>query len=123
MTKIRLMSDLHLEFGPLELEPAGEDVLVLAGDIGLYTQGLAWADEQAKALEVPVVMIVGNHEFYQTYKRDGRSMVNTIAALRRAAEATEGRVTYLENDTAFVGGVRFLGATLWTDFDLFNDPA
>ena len=123
MTKVRLMSDLHLEFGPLDLEPASEDVLVLAGDIGLHTQGLAWADEQAKSLGVPVVMIAGNHEFYQTGRRSGRSMASTIQALRRGAAATQGRVTYLENDSALVGGIRFIGSTLWTDFDLFDDPA
>jgi hypothetical protein len=39
MTKIRLLSDLHLEFSDLELEAAGEDVLILAGDIKIEMSG------------------------------------------------------------------------------------
>ena len=56
MTRIRPLSDLHLEFEPLDLDPAGEDVIALAGDIGIFTDGVEWADEitpdltEAKAL-------------------------------------------------------------------------
>ena len=33
------MSDLHLEFGPLELPPVRADVVILAGDVHLGVRG------------------------------------------------------------------------------------
>lgn len=120
MTKIRPMSDLHLEFGPLSLEPAGEDVIALAGDIGIFTDGVGWADEVARSLNVPVVMIAGNHEFYRNREHRNHSVVSTFAALSEAARKTAGRVMFLERGTAKIAGVRFIGATLWTDFNLFG---
>ena len=36
--KINYVSDLHLEFGPMEIEPDVGDVLVLAGDIDIKGQ-------------------------------------------------------------------------------------
>lgn len=121
MTKLRIMSDVHLEFGPLDLEPAGEDVLVLAGDIGISTQGILWADAMSKKLGVPAVMIAGNHEFYRNREHADHTIASTQAALREIAEDSGGRVTYLERTVAIIAGVRFVGATLWTDFALFKD--
>ena len=37
-------------------------------------------------------------------------------------EAGYLKVHVLENDEFRMGQVRFLGCTLWTDFELFNDP-
>jgi hypothetical protein len=122
MTNIRPLSDLHLEFGPLNLEPAGEDVIALAGDIGIFTDGVEWADEIARSLNVPVVMIAGNHEFYRNREHWHHSITTTLEALSEAAAKTRGRVTFLERSTAAIAGVRFIGATLWTDFNLFGSP-
>ncbi|MFH7040779.1 metallophosphoesterase [Paucibacter sp. JuS9] len=108
--KIQLASDLHLEFQrprtPARIiEPSpGADLLVLAGDIGQGTKAIeAFAD-----WPVPVVYIAGNHEFY------GHNWERTRAELREAAAGTN--ITFLDNDQVEFGGVRFLGATLWTDF-------
>ncbi|HEX8830278.1 MAG TPA: metallophosphoesterase, partial [Longimicrobium sp.] len=65
------------------------------------------------ARERPVIYVAGNHEFY------GESIPRHITKLRDAAAGTE--VRFLENEAAVIGGVRFLGCTLWTDFDLFGD--
>jgi hypothetical protein len=47
---------------------------------------------------------------------------NTFDALSEAARKTAGRVTFLECGTAKIAGAKFIGATLWTDFDLFGSP-
>lgn len=120
MTKIRVMSDLHLEFGPLHIEPAGEDVLALVGDIGIYTDGIVWARDYARRTDIPVVMIAGNHEFYRNPRHPAHTVESTLAALRAFAES-EPLLTFLEDDIATVAGVLFVGATLWTDFDLFGN--
>lgn len=123
MSKLRIMSDLHLEFGPLDLEPVGEDVLVLAGDIGTYADGAEWAADYAKRHSIPAVMIAGNHEFYQVRWGERRprpldyTINDTLAAIREIA-ASEPLLTFLEDDSAEVSGVVFVGCTLWTDFAL-----
>lgn len=111
--KIQLASDLHLEFvekrfpGERIIEAVpGADLLVLAGDIHNGTEAVAaFAD-----WPVPVLYLAGNHEFY------GQFWQQTRADLRSACAGTN--VTLLDNDVVEFGGVRFLGCTLWTDFQL-----
>ena len=111
--KIQLASDLHLEFvqrkfpGERLITPAyGADLLILAGDIGNGTQAI----EYFKDWPVQVLYLAGNHEFYGTDFQPART------ALRQAADGT--CVTFLDNDVADFGGIRFLGTTLWTDYRL-----
>ena len=106
--KIRQLSDLHLETGPFTWEDLGEDVIVLAGDIGVGIAGIEWA----KSIPKPVIYVAGNHEFW------GQDIYDNIAAMRLAAKGSN--VHFLENDevtlTANGETVRFLGATMWTDY-------
>jgi hypothetical protein len=41
--KIRVLSDLHLEFAGWTPPPADADVIVLAGDIHVGVRGIEWA--------------------------------------------------------------------------------
>lgn len=114
--RVRIMSDIHLEFGVLELPKTGSgaDVVILAGDIGNGTKGIRWAARTFASARVLYVM--GNHEPYTL------NLQATLKGLREAAAKTRN-VTFLENDEALVGGVRFLGATMWTDFGGTDVPA
>lgn len=108
--KLHIVSDLHAGFGAFDLPDTGADVLVLAGDVDTGVRGVARAVEWARAR--PVVYVAGNHEFY------GESIPRH---LRKMADAAAGTgVRFLENEATVIGGVRFLGCTLWTDFDLFG---
>lgn len=122
MTKIRFMSDLHLEFAPITLEPAGEDVLILAGDTAEHLRGFEWAEETGARLDVPVIYVAGNHEFYRGRRRDTYTMHSTIEELRDLA-AKSKHVTFLEQNTVLLPNipVMFCGTTLWTDFELYGD--
>jgi predicted phosphodiesterase len=122
MTKIRVVSDLHLEFAPLELEPAGEDVVVLAGDIGLDIDGARWAERQSRKLGVPFVYVAGNHEFYRC-RRDRRTIWQVYDRLHEVAAASGGCLHFLQNETVAIGDTVFIGATLWTDYRLYGDAA
>ena len=108
--RLCVLSDLHLERGGgLPSAPAA-DILVLAGDIGTGVSGLravaTWWRER------PIIYVSGNHEPY------GDGLPNLTGQLRIAATAFEGRVHVLERDEAVIGGVRFLGCTLWSDFEV-----
>jgi predicted phosphodiesterase len=105
--RLHVLSDLHLERGAQDVPVPDADVAVLAGDIGTGTRGVQWARRWAGAR--PVVYVAGNHEFY------GQAHPGLIADLRRAAAGSSVHV--LEDDEVIVDGVRFLGCTLWSDFD------
>jgi predicted phosphodiesterase len=107
--KLNVLSDLHLSLGALPTPDNEADVIVLAGDIARPKEAIAWASGLAK----PVLYVPGNHEFY------GGSIAGTVDELRRLSAGTS--VHLLDNDEVIIGGVRFLGTTLWTDFMLFGE--
>ncbi len=108
--KLHVVSDLHLEHDPDWRLPATDaDVLVLAGDIAPGLRGLGAFFKYGK----PVLYVPGNHEYY------GENLPGLGAAMRLYAKAAG--ITVLDRDEAVIGGVRFLGATLWTDFTLFGE--
>ena len=107
--RLRVFSDLHLEFQRFDPPAVDADVVVLAGDIGVKTHGLTWA---LQTFDLPVVYVPGNHEFY------GGATPHLVHKLKAMAAGTHVHV--LDEDAVVVGGVRFLGATMWTDFQLFG---
>lgn len=115
--KVWVLSDLHLEFAGLKepLEPPEADVCVVAGDLcrGIDT-GVRWLAQHI-APAMPCVYVAGNHEFYKGSIKAG------IEAGRAAAKEAPD-VHFLEDDAVTIGGVRFLGATLWTDFRIDGAP-
>lgn len=121
---IRPMSDLHLEFkqAHFDLLSGQQDVLIFAGDIGLKAKGGEWALAQARRLETPAIYVIGNHEFYKGSDSRG-DMKSVRADLHDLAETSDGMLAVLDNSSVIIKGVRFLGATLWTDFAVFGDPA
>jgi predicted phosphodiesterase len=123
---IQLLSDLHLEAHPLfRAEPAPQaDVLVLAGDIGSYQEGSQLTDDlfglaqfsplpQFAGWPTPVLFVPGNHEY------DAQDFDDGHVRLRRTCE--ELGIHFLERETMVLGGVRFIGTTLWSDFDALAD--
>jgi len=106
--RLRVLSDLHLEFGPFEPPPCAADVVVLAGDIHTGTQALPWIQQHFPGM--PVVLVLGNHEFY------GHAAPALVEEFRAAVTGTN--VHLLENAAVELAGWRFLGCTLWTDFCL-----
>lgn len=111
--RIHVLNDLHVEFEAFEPAGVDADVVVLAGDIHVGRKGVDWA--RTRFPSTPVVYVPGNHEYY------GESIPKHTDALRASAKGTNVHV--LDDDALIVGGVRFLGCTLWTDFALFGDAA
>lgn len=108
--RIWVLSDLHTEvaYWMPPVIPAA-DVCVLAGDIARGAQEMVeWAAEHVRP-HMPVVAVLGNHEFYGHWHSRERS----------AAQHHGWRhdVNVLDEMTWTEAGVRFVGATLWTDFE------
>jgi predicted phosphodiesterase len=125
---IQLLSDLHLESNPdfMPTPAPGADVLVLAGDIGSYQAGSALASagdgdfglarfSPLHGWPTPVLFVPGNHEY------DGLDFDAAHTRLRQTCERLG--ITWLEREVLQLSGVRFVGTTLWTDFDALGPLA
>lgn len=125
---IQLLSDLHLELHPdFQPTPAkGADVLVLAGDIGSYQAGSRLTEDdfgltrfsplpQYGGWPTPVVFVPGNHEY------DGLDFDTTHTRLRLLCDRLG--IAWLERETLVLDGHRFIGTTLWSDFDVLSDAS
>jgi Icc-related predicted phosphoesterase len=112
--KLWILSDLHLDVNrrhPLALpDPHPEhDVVIIAGDI---CQGIAEGMRfiaEARLNAKPVLYVAGNHELY------GRDRHAELVAARAEA-ARLPNIHLLERDSVVIGGVEFIGCTLWTDY-------
>jgi len=141
--KIKLVSDLHLEFSDINITNNDKcDVLILSGDIMVaqdlhdhhaadfdpYSNG-ALAEFSRKMQRVArfrdflkrcsfqfphVVYVAGNHEFY-----NGKFFAG-VDYLREEC-AMYPNIYFLECDTKVIDDVTFVGATLWTDMNK-GDP-
>jgi Icc-related predicted phosphoesterase len=112
-----ILSDLHIELTRgWDLPPASDrpdyDVLVVAGDlIPRMDRGVRWL--ASRVTDRPVVYVAGNHEAY------GQDIDRTVAKAREAASGTNIHV--LQNDSILIDGVKIIGTSLWTDFNLFGN--
>lgn len=107
--RFALYSDLHLEIKLWEPPTLDVDVVILAGDIGSHTHGLAWA---ARTFQLPVIYVAGNHEYYEAH-------LGMLAELQKPVREHPG-LFFLDRRTCELNGVRFLGCTLWSGFDLYG---
>ncbi|MBQ0921351.1 metallophosphoesterase family protein [Hydrogenophaga aromaticivorans] len=114
--KILVISDIHLDTGHLDLIKAGKhpgdeaDAVILAGDIVEGTFGMRWARTTFPQNEI--IYVAGNHEYYLGV------MEEVQAAMVKCGG--ELGIHLLENSSVKLGEVRFLGCTLWTDFELMG---
>lgn len=112
--KLRILSDLHIEFHPFEIPPESQDndtVLILAGDIGVVHRRAELESflRQAAARFRAVIYVMGNHEYYHG------SWPDSMERLR--SWGLPGNIHVLERQWVQIDDIVFVGATLWTDFD------
>lgn len=128
--KIKIVSDLHLEFSDIEIPNNGCDVLILSGDIVLadvlhdfpsgYDDTTIQSKRHIQAIrfrnflrdcsnDFPhVIYVAGNHEFYHGKFFQG------LDTLREEC-AQYSNIHFLENNSVTIDDTIFVGGTLWTD--------
>ncbi|MBY5567134.1 phosphohydrolase [Rhizobium leguminosarum] len=112
--KAWIISDFHSSALDLlhrrQLIVPNADICICAGDIaGSIERAIDFLHAEI-APHMPVVAVLGNHDFYGT---------SIDRALEYALKWTAGtNVHILENETFERGDLRIVGATLWTDFEI-----
>jgi len=114
--KIYYMSDLHLEFGDLDTDyMEGGEILILAGDIDVWTKRGYRMFEWMNNLPFDDVLFVpGNHEFYSK----GKISHIRRQMLEKVEQYTD--VHLLWNKKIELKGQTFVGTPLWSNFDNGN---
>jgi hypothetical protein len=116
--KIALASDVHLEFGHLDLPNTDNaDVLILSGDICVaskfgpnYDQFFQQCSKEFKN----VMYVMGNHEHYDgDFAKSGEILRNALSRYNN--------IHFLEKTCVKIDDVTFIGGTLWTDMNK-EDP-
>lgn len=122
MTKVSVMSDLHLEFHALGDLPGG-DVLILAGDIWTARhmaepQPVRERFERFCRKEMAkyerVFMVTGNHEPY------GFNIDRMDETIKSFLAENAPHAKLLNNETEIIDGVAFLGTPLWATCGVGN---
>ena len=123
--KIAICSDVHLEFGQLDLQNnENAEVLILSGDICTavdlrVTDSILSSAKTDRYLEFfracsrnfpHVVYIMGNHEHYHG------DYAQSAGILKDALKPYEN-IHFLDKEVWDHGDHRFIGGTLWTDMN------
>jgi Icc-related predicted phosphoesterase len=120
--KIALASDLHVEFGDIDLVNTGSaDLLILAGDICMLKD----LDKQSERGDTArnfflrasqnwpkTLYVMGNHEHYSGDFAKGSARFRTFCELHNITN-----ITLLDKESVVIDGYDFHGGTLWTDFN------
>ena len=113
--KIWYFSDVHADAQdddmPYGYPPENADVCVVAGDV---LGGPESVDYLVSKIRMPIIFVPGNHEYWgRVYQKSRSAMLQSAARHPHVSVLADGQ-------TAVVGDVLFVGATLFTDFSLFG---
>jgi Icc-related predicted phosphoesterase len=127
--KLYVTSDIHLEFGDLDLKNDDNvDVLILSGDICVaadigrpdpnnHVEGARSARVRDFFLRCSdrfphSIYVMGNHEHYHgDFAKTQKILQNMLD------QAGISNIYLLEKSTVEIGGYLFIGGCLWTDFN------
>lgn len=129
--KFQIVSDLHLEFGPISIENTGADVLILSGDICLASELRVKGDPEILGMSHKtnqyhqffqeccerfkhVIYVSGNHEHYHgDIAKSHNHLKEMLSYLPN--------LYILEKEVKEIDDVVFVAGTLWTDMNK-EDP-
>ncbi len=113
---ILLLSDLHLESSNMKLNEISQDIVVLAGDICIDQEVIIDFIYKNIPPEKPIIFVLGNHEY------EGRVVNHVVHKLKTLFkdELPEHQIHILDNQSIVIDGVKFIGSTLWSNFECFG---
>lgn len=113
--KLQIFSDLHCDVARTKSIVIGADVdaVACAGDVCEGARNAFVALRRIVPDRVPIVFTLGNHEFYHGFIDEELHAARSLAP--------QYNIHVLENDVAVIRNVRFIGATMWTEYRIFGD--
>lgn len=112
-----VMSDLHVDSTMYRLPstPPDVDVLVIAGDVDDgHERSCAWLADHAVSTGLPILYILDNQDYY------GHDLHERCEQLYGKAGVI---LVHARRPTTEIAGTRFIGLTLWTDYQIAGDEA
>lgn len=126
--KLWIWSDVHNELQEVAYPPREEapdcDVIMIAGDLNAAPDLHISLEFLIRRYEKPIIYVPGNHEFYQNKwfigdrDRSLESDRQTIKAIETLSLQWPQRFYCLDKDEVISDNVRFIGASLWVDFQM-----
>lgn len=131
---IAVCSDLHLEFGDLDLlNEENADVLILSGDIFVASDLRSWNDAGGELIPASTRAVEHGNRYYNFIKKCTERFPNVIlvtgnhehyhgdfATTHNLIRGTFGdlhNLHFLDKEYRIINGVLFYGGTLWTDMN------
>jgi len=112
-TRIRLLSDLHLELNSnLKIHFNDHaDIVILAGDIGNpFTQQYVYLLRQLSLTHSKVFIISGNHEYYNK----NYTMNRIDNQIKNLCREEDDNIHFLQMNYIIYNRIKFMGCTLWS---------
>lgn len=107
--KINIISDLHVDKGEYSFPFIKSDLLIIAGDISPVAKPEYIQLLQHIPKEQRTIIIMGNHEpLYYAHNLAEQKIRENLLDFPH--------ITFLENESIIIDGIKFLGTTLWSDF-------
>ena len=107
--KIKLISDLHVDSTKYHYTRGEEDLLIILGDIANGLRGIDWVKNNIPK-DLRTLIVLGNHDFY------GHEYEEVIQEWH--AGFLGYNITVLHNEEVTIEGIRFIGGTMFSDFEL-----
>jgi predicted phosphohydrolase len=133
---IRIFSDIHLDFdipsnlknfspqtdiwSPVPLVSDPETILILAGDIWhakkpFKFMGFSWIKKVSEQFH-SIIIVLGNHDFWSgNLQKEYQYYIDSIK------EQGLSNVFLLQDNTIVMDNLKFVGGTLWTDYNKANN--
>lgn len=112
--KALILSDLHINFSGLDIPQTGYDLAVVAGDLSPHTSEIIQFFQRKLADAPLVIYVTGNHEY------EGKNIYTYDEKLKHELARHCPNVRLLQNESLEYQGTRFLGTTLWSNFELLS---
>ncbi len=109
---VLVVSDLHIHASNMAAPTTHADVILIAGDLS-YHKSQIYEYFYKLGDHTPIIYVPGNHEY------EGHN-INTFDDELKELLYDLPYVSVLQNESIVIGDTKFIGSTLWTDFELYS---
>lgn len=126
--KLWVWSDVHHELQEVDYPSRQNapqcDLIIIAGDLNAAPDLHLTVQFLIRRYEKPIIYVPGNHEFYQNKwliddrERSLESDRQTMKTIEALSLEWPQRFYCLDQDEVIIDNIRFVGASLWVDFQM-----